>query len=132
MYYGNQDTHTYDEMPYRKVVNMGLFDTVRSSYDIGPGYHRDLQTTDLVCLMSEYWIDPAGRLYEVDYSFTQDFTDDFTGYMPNGCHGKVRPIYHTGVVEVYPAKWDCYYSPFPSCHLTFVDGIITEVKHIPK
>ena len=111
---------------------MGLFDTIRSSFDLGPGYKKNLQTKDLECLMFEYWIDPAGKLYEVDYSHTQDFTPDFLGYVPNGCHGKVRPIYHTGVVEVYPEKWDCYYAPFPSCHLTFVDGIITAVNHVNK
>ena len=82
--------------------------------------------------MCEYWIDPAGKLYEVDYSYTQDFTENLLGYTPNGRHGKVRPIYHTGVVEVYPEKWDCYYAPFPSCHLTFVDGIITKVNHVNK
>lgn len=109
---------------------MGMYDTVRSSYDLGPSYSRkDLQTKDLDCLMCEYWIDPVGRLYEIDYSHTQDFINDFTYYVPNGCHGKVKPVYYTGTVEVYPSKWDCYYSPFPSCHLIFIDGIITETNH---
>ena len=54
---------------------MGLFDTVRSSFDLGPGYHRTLQTKDLECLMCEYWIDSAGKLYEIDYSHTADFVE---------------------------------------------------------
>ena len=125
---------------------MGLFDTVRSSFDIGPGYRNNLQTKDLACLMVEYWIDPVGKLYEIDYSYTADFVElgpDDPNYNherkylnffwePNGTKGTVRPIYHTGVVEVYPEKWDCYYAPFPSCHLTFVDGIITKVNHVNK
>ena len=111
---------------------MGMFDTVRSSYDLGPGYHKDLQTKDLECLMAEYWIDPNGNLFEVDYSHTQDFTDDFTHYTWNGNHGKVRPCYITGRVEVYPAKWDCYYAPFPSCFLHFRHGTIVEVTHNDK
>jgi hypothetical protein len=109
---------------------MGLYDTVRSSFDLGPGYNRkDLQTKDLECMMYDYWIDPTGKLYEVDYSHTQDFNQDFTSYVANGNHGKVKPIYWNGVVEVFPAKWDCYYAPFPSCFLTFTRGIITEVTH---
>ena len=63
---------------------MGMFDTVRSSYDLGPGFWmRDLQTKDLECLMCEYWIDPLGQLFEIDYTGTQDFlelTEDHPEY----------------------------------------------------
>jgi len=54
---------------------MGMFDTVRSSYDLGPGFQKDLQTKDLDCCMNEYWIDPSGRLFEIDFSGTHDFLE---------------------------------------------------------
>ena len=120
---------------------MGMFDTIKSSYDLGPGYQKELQTKDLDCAMAHYWIDPKGRLFEIDEGGTADFViieegDDgydpvrlFLNYkwVPNGNHGKVRPVYHYGVVEVYPAVWDCKYSPWPSCQIFFRHGIIAEV-----
>lgn len=117
-----------------------MFDTVRSSYDLGPGYlHKDLQTKDLECLMVEYWIDPAGRLFELDYSGTSDFVDvpeeertapwNTFEPVPNGNHGKIRPVYVTKLVEVYPAKIDGHYARWPSCYVLFVDGIIRDVMH---
>ena len=122
---------------------MGLFDTVRSSFDLGPGYHRTLQTKDLECLMCEYWIDSAGKLYEIDYSHTADFVEigpddpnynQERGYLnffwkPNGTKGKVSPVYHTGVVEVYPesmGEWTLYAE-------VAADGIYTEsAVSLPK
>jgi hypothetical protein len=122
---------------------MGMFDTIKSSYDLGPGYQKELQTKDLDCLMSHYWIDPLGRLFLIDEGNTADFvelTEDDPRYdpkrlflnfiwVPNGNHGKVRPVYHYGVVEVYPSKWDCKYSPYPSCKIFFRYGVIEEVVH---
>ena len=118
---------------------MGMYDTVRSSYDLGPGYKKDLQTKDLECCMCEYWISPSGQLFEIDYSGTQDFEEIpvekrtvITGFYkttPNGNHGKVRPVYVFKVVELYPAKWDAHYCKWPSCHVYFKDGMIQEVRH---
>ena len=111
-----------------------MFDTVRSSYDLGPGFHRDLQTKDLECCMCEYWIDPTGKLFEIDYSGTHDFLDVVKDKrwpvyktVPNGNHGKVRPVYIFKVIEVYPAKWDCKYAPFPSCQVVLYDGKLVKV-----
>lgn len=124
---------------------MGMFDTVRSTYDLGPGYlHKDLQTKDLECMMNEYWIDPNGHLYEIDYSGTADFVELQPGddgynddrkylnfvWVPNGARGKIRPVYVTKAVVVYPAKWDAYYAKWPSCIVTFVHGIIASVTHV--
>ena len=48
---------------------MGMFDTIRSSYDLGPGFwNKELQTKDLTCTLSVYWISPNGELFEIDYS----------------------------------------------------------------
>lgn len=122
---------------------MGMFDTIKSSYDLGPGYQKELQTKDLDCAMNHYWIDVRGQLFEIDYSHTHDFVelkegddgyDDKRGFLnfiwvPNGRRGAVRPVYHYGVVEVYPAVWDCKYSSYPSCKIFFRYGIIEEVVH---
>lgn len=122
---------------------MGMYDTIRSSYDLGPGYQKELQTKDLQCLMLHYWIDPSGRLFEIDYDGTHDFVKIEEGdpeyserhsflnfkWIPNNNKGKIRPIYHYGVVEVYPSMWDCKYSPYPSCKIFFRYGIIEEVIH---
>jgi hypothetical protein len=116
---------------------MGMFDTIRSSYDLGPGFwRRDLQTKGLECLMVEYWIDPSGQLFEIDYSGTQDFDlcpeqeskTPWNPYkaVPNGNHGKVRPVYVTATIEVYPAKWECHYAPFPRKIIQFVNGKLNE------
>ena len=111
---------------------MGMFDTVRSSYDLGPGYHKDLQTKDLECLMMEYWIDPNGNLFEIDYSHTQDFTDDFTHYTANGNHGKVRPWRITKYIRVYPERWDGDWKDWPECRIHFKDGKLQDYEHSSK
>ena len=117
---------------------MGMFDTVRSSYDLGPGFQKDLQTKDLDCCMNEYWISPAGQLFEVDYSHTHDFVDIPEGervhswnvfkLVPNGNRGKVHPVYIFKIVELYPAEWDCKYAPYIRKHILFKDGVIEEVR----
>lgn len=123
---------------------MGMFDTVRSSYDLGPRYTNvDLQTKDLECLMNEYWISPSGQLYEIDYSHTADFVelgeddpryDPVRGYLnfvwiPNGRHGKVRPVHTCKSVELYPASWDDPTSKWSSCFVTFWNGIVRMVNY---
>ena len=116
---------------------MGMFDTLRSSYDLGPGFHRDLQTKDLECCMCEYWIDPSGKLFQIDYSGTHDWqlddkAESIVGRIksvPNGNHGKVSPCaYLDRVIEVYPAKWDCKYAAYPRKYLFIEGGIVTEVR----
>ena len=89
--------------------------------------------------MCEYWISPAGQLFEVDYSHTHDFVDipeeervrpwNVFKTVPNGNHGKVRPVYIFKVVELYPAEWGAHYARWPSCHVYFRDGMIQEVRH---
>ena len=107
---------------------MGMFDTIRSSYDLGPGFwNRELQTKDLESIMATYWIDPAGRFFQIDYSGTADFDiHPVMGWkvVPNGNHGKVRPTLFTGEIEVYPTKWDAKYAPFPRMKIKFIDGVL--------
>ena len=103
---------------------MGMFDTIRSSYDLGPGFwNKELQTKDLTCTLSVYWISPNGELFEIDYSGTVDWGPDLKT-VPNGNHGRVRPVVMTREIEVYPARWDSKYAPFPTLKITFIDGVL--------
>ena len=119
---------------------MGMFDTIRSSYDLGPGFNKELQTKDLDCLCEEYWIDPIGRLYKVDYAGTQDWekTPDeqrkgpFDVYraVSNGRKGRVTPCIITETIEVYPSKWDAHYAPYPRKNLIFIDGQLSDYSEV--
>lgn len=112
-----------------------MYDTIKSSYDLGPGFNKELQTKDLGCLCSHFWIDPEGKLFQVDYTGTQywektpveerkNFFDTFRT-VPNGQRGRVSPYIINLTIEVYPAKWTAYYAPFPRKLVTFKDGVIS-------
>jgi hypothetical protein len=98
---------------------MGMYDTIRSSYDLGEEFTDvELQTKDIDCSMSHYWISPDGVLYLIDYYNTADFiqiTEDDPEYnekmpilnfkwVPNGNHGKVRPEMITKYVTAYTSR----------------------------
>ena len=72
-----------------------MFDEVRSSHKELPG---SFQTKDLDCFMMQFYLDPIGRLWSIDYGGTCDLT--FSGAKlnatPNGNRGKVYPVYHNG------------------------------------
>jgi len=56
---------------------MGMFDYFRSSFDLGPDLTNvECQTKDIEegisGTMTQYWLDPHGYLYVIDYSNTQD------------------------------------------------------------
>ena len=89
---------------------MGMYDTIRSSYDLGPGFQKELQTKDLECLMVDYWISPSGRLYEIDYSGTSDFVDvpeeERKHPILGMCRSKFKGLadtHHHGYIEMYDA-----------------------------
>lgn len=118
--------------------SMGMFDTIRCSYDLGPGfYNKELQTKDLICCMVEYWITPSGQLYELDYTGTQDWIDvpeeertrvwNTFKLIPNGSHGKIKPVYLFDTIEVYPSEWNAHYAAFPRLKVHFDNGIIQSV-----
>lgn len=114
---------------------MGMFDTIYCSYDLGPGfYNKALQTKGLECLMVEYWLDPLGRLFEIDYTGTQDYVDvpekertalwNIFEIVPNGNRGKIKPINVTATIEVYPSVWTAHYAAYPRQNITFIGGQI--------
>ncbi len=109
---------------------MGMFDSIHCSYDLGAGfYNRTLQTKDLLCSMTEYWLSPVGQLYELDFSGTQSWVmnNKKLKWVKNGCHGKVRASNLTRDIQVYPSKWNSHYAPFPRKTLTIVKGKVLDV-----
>lgn len=118
---------------------MGMFDRVHCSYSINEHFNTStLQTKGLKCSMCEYWISPAGELFEIDDYNAADFVevDDDTipewarfQWIPNGNHGKVTPCYVTDCIEVYPEQnpnqtWE----EWPRCSICFKLGKITHVE----
>lgn len=122
---------------------MGLFDEIRSSYDLGPDFTNvEMQTKDLACAMARYWISPDGCLYEFTYRETHTFEDikedderydpkrGFLNFewIPTGKHGKVEPCYITNYVEVYPALWKGKWEDWPRCMIHFKRGKIQDFE----
>lgn len=123
---------------------MGLFDQIRSSYDLGPDFTNvELQTKGLACAMARYWISPDGCLYELTYRETHTFEiieEDDERYDPKllflnyewistGKRGKVEPCYITDYIEVYPALWEGDWNEWPRCIIHFKNGKIQDFEH---
>ena len=129
---------------------MGLYDYVRSSYNLGEHFtDTELQTKDIErCIggsMSHYWIDPSGQLFVLNYTNTHDLVDKppkpldapkWWGipfeYVPNGNHGKVSPVYLTDYVVVYPSDWKGDYKDLPECRIHFKLGKIQDYDNTYK
>lgn len=124
---------------------MGLFDEIRSSYNLGEHFTDvECQTKDLACAMTRYWISPDGHLYELTYRETHDFVEigeDDERYesdprrkvfnfewIPTGKHGKVEPCYVTDYVEIYPAQWKGAYDDWPRCRIHFKLGKLQDFE----
>ena len=128
---------------------MGMFDYVRSSYDLGEQFtNTRLQTKDIEDgiggTMSQYWISPDGVLYYIDYSHTADFVvieegdEDYQEthkwrnfkWVPNGNHGKISPYMITKYVEVYPEDWKGKWEDWPRLKLHFRYGKLMDYEDI--
>ena len=128
---------------------MGMFDYVRSSYDLGEQFtNTRLQTKDIEDgiggTMSQYWISPDGVLYYIDYSHTADFViieegdEDYEEthkwrnfkWVPNGNHGKISPHMITKYIEVYPEDWKGNYDDWPRLKLHFRYGKLQDYERI--
>lgn len=122
---------------------MGLYDEIRSSYDLGEQFTNvEMQTKGLACAMCRYWISPDGSLYEITHRETHTFEtieeDDerydpkrlFLNFewIPTGKHGKVEPCYVTDYVEVYPTQWKGQWEDWPSCRIHFKYGKVVEYE----
>ena len=124
---------------------MGLFDYVRSSYDLGEQFTNvELQTKDFDNTMSHYWLDPHGYLYIIDYSHTADFVELKEGdpeyddtlrlfnfkWVPNGNKGKISPCMITNYVVVYPSLWEGKWEDHPRCRIHFKYGKLQDYEDV--
>ena len=128
-----------------------MFDYLRSSYDLGE------QFTNVVCqtkdieegiggTMTDYWLDPAGRLWCPYYRDTHTFeeiTKDDERYserlgflnfewIPTGKHGRYQPFMITKYIEVYPADWKGDWHEWPRRRLHFRCGMLQEHTDITR
>lgn len=130
---------------------MGMFDYVRSSYPLGEAFtNTECQSKDMERgiggTMSQYWIDPAGRLWRVDYRDAFEFGEDPDWvddgsklgalfkykFLPNGEHGKLVPQYLTDYVCIYPSQWEGEWKDWPTCRIHFSNGILQSHEDITK
>lgn len=128
---------------------MGMFDYFRSSYDLGEQFTNvSCQTKDIEegigGTMTEYWLDPKGRLWCPDYIGTNTFEvieEDDPRYDPNklflnfewvptGQHGKYRVHEITKYIEVYPSGWKGAWHDWPRLRLHFRSGILQDFKEV--
>jgi hypothetical protein len=126
---------------------MGMFDYVRSSYDLGPQLTNvECQTKDIEegigGTMTHYWISPDGYLYVVDYSHTSDLKMYNPGdpeyneerawlnfeWIPNGSHGKVRVHPITKYIEIATSQWGGAWETWPRAKIHFRYGKLQDYE----
>lgn len=125
---------------------MGMFDYLRSSYDLGEFTNVVCQTKDIEDgiggTMTDYWLDPNGVLWYPDYRGTSTFetiNEDDPRYndnarflnfewVPTGKRGKFIQHPITKYVEIYPEQWAGEWEEWPRCILHFKKGILQEYE----
>ena len=131
---------------------MGMFDYFRSAYDLGEQFTnvtcqtKDIEEFGIGGSMTEYWLDPAGKLWYPSYIGTNTFEiieeDDprysekhkFLNYewIPTGKHGKFVPHEITKYIEIYPEKWGGRWEDCPVLKIHFKRGILQDYEEVPK
>ena len=131
---------------------MGMFDYFRSSYDLGESFtNLQCHTKDIEDgiggTMTQYWLSPDGQLYWIDYSHTADFVELKEGdegyqegrlsmlnfkWIPNGTHGRVRPMNLTKIITIYPEQWEGDWADWPECRIYFKGGVLLDYEHSSK
>ena len=128
---------------------MGLFDYLRSSYNLGEQFTNvELHTKDIEegysGTMTHFWIDPNGLLWCPDYCGTNTFEvipeDDprydrkhlFLNYewIPTGAHGRLKPHEITKYIVVYPSEWKGEWEDWPRLKLHFKSGILQDYENV--
>jgi hypothetical protein len=128
-----------------------MFDYFRSSYDLGEQFTNVMcQTKDieegLGGTMTNYWLDPSGKLWCPQYHGTHTFEeiskDDerysdkhfFLNFewISTGQRGKYRVHPITKYVEVYLATWKGDWHDWPRLRLHFRDGILQEYIEVTR
>lgn len=114
---------------------MGMFDYVRCDYPIDDDTFKDCQTKsiepEIGGTMDQYYIDPMGYLWLIDYNGTQDYdlVDSGRSWIskcfkrtPNGNKGKVKIKNITNYVTIYPTDYEGPWEEWPEARLHIVDG----------
>ena len=121
---------------------MGMFDYFRSAYDLGeqftnvPCQTKDIEEFGIGGSMTEFWLDPSGRLWCPYYNDTHTFEiikeDDprysgkhkFLNYewIPTGKHGVYKAHCITKYIKIYPERWDGAWEGWPTLRLHFKEG----------
>jgi len=131
---------------------MGMYDCVRSAYFFDEQFTDTtiFQTKDIEegygGTMTDYWIDPAGRLWAPYYIGTHTFEeipeDDerynhkilFMNFewIPTGRRGKFRLHEITKYIEIYPQDWKGEWEDLPRLKLHFKYGILQDYTTTPR
>jgi hypothetical protein len=131
---------------------VGMFDYVRSSYFFDELFTDKtvFQTKDIEDgiggTMTDYWIDPEGKLWCPQYHGTHTFeeiSEDDERYndkarflnfewIPTGKHGRFVPYEITKYIEIYPEGWNGAWEDWPRLRLHFKRGILQDYEKVPK
>ena len=95
---------------------MGMYDTVRCDYPLTPELTGvECQSKDFDPYggrMTDYYIDPDGTVWHIDYYGTTEYVRDPTGHkpwgykrLPTGRRGRVKPHRITSYVSIYPVDF---------------------------
>ena len=117
---------------------MGMFDTIKCSYNIGELTDVECQSKNIddwggTCTF--YWVDPSGRLWSPSYAGTYDFVPvkgkypdvKYLNTIPNGNHGRYMPVDMTRCIEMYTSHTHADgYLELTTCYLTFYQGLLTD------
>jgi hypothetical protein len=126
---------------------MGMFDYLKSSYDLGPQFTDViLQTKDIEegygGTLSNYWIAPDGYLWvgsyvgchtlevyeEGDAKYDPKFKWNNWEWIPTGEKGTYRVHPLTRYIEVYPQTWDGKWEDWPRLRLHFKSGKLQDFE----
>ena len=129
---------------------MGMFDYLRSSYDLGEQFTdtvfqtKDIEDYGIGGTMTDFWLDPAGKLwcplYHGTHTFEEIKEDDeryndkvrFLNFewIPTGKHGRFVPHEITKYIEIYPEGWKGEWEDWPRLKLHFKRGILQDYEDI--
>ena len=101
---------------------------------------KDIEEFGIGGTMTDYWLDPAGRLWCPQYHGTHTFEeipeDDeryseklrFLNFewIPTGKHGVYKPHEITKYIEIHLANWKGEWEDWPRLRLHFRYGILQE------
>lgn len=123
---------------------MGMYDYVRCDYMLTPEFSGECQTKDINGdiggTMSTYYIDPAGRLWYIDYYGTTEYVLDNTKPKPwpyvrlqTGKRGKVKFMSNfTNYLTIYPSSPKGSWKLWTEARLHIVQGKIQTFKIIKR